>query len=287
MSIIRCIGFVSSIVLLVALSHSCKEVGPNINLADDVKEDTTYVTTEVESPQDKIVLLEEFTGVRCVNCPKGHELIDDIKLVHSARFIAISEHSEFLAEPYNNDQDLRAEEAQDLEDMLGPAFAKPSGTIDRKLFPGETQLLQFTAKWAGYVDQQITETTPVNVHIVNDYSNTSRKLSVTITLHYTSEVTDENKLTVMVLEDGILTSQLDDHGVDSAYIQNQVLRRTLTAFNGIVINTTKERGRVFVKSFVVEELPIQWVAANVRIVALVHKSVGSFEVLQAAEATIQ
>ncbi len=274
------------IILLVTLLsfNSCEEIGPAIDLTEDTTADTTYVATQVETPQVKNVLLEEFTGVRCVNCPQGHALLDNLESQHGARFIAVSNHSEFLAEPYDSDQDLRTADAQAFEDLLGPISAKPSGAVDRKLFSGETSLVYFTQKWSNYVNQQMTLTTPVNIHIETAFNNNTRDLEVIVTLHYTSEETEENKLTVILLEDNITTLQLGQGSViDSAYVQNRVLRKSLTSTNGLTLTTTKEAGRVVVKSIVVENLPSIWNTDELRVVALVHRSGSTMDVLQAVQ----
>ncbi|MDZ4846462.1 MAG: Omp28-related outer membrane protein [Chitinophagales bacterium] len=276
--------------LLIALAstllyfNSCKEVGPAIDLTGETTTDTTYIATQIETPQDKNVLLEEFTGVRCVNCPQGHELLDNLENQHGERFIAVSDHSEFLADPYDGDQDLRTDDAQAFEDLLGPISAKPSAAVDRKLFSGETSLVYFTQKWANYVNQQISQTTPVNIHIETAFSNNTRNLDVIITVHYTSEELQDNKLTVLLLEDGIITAQIGQGSVlDTAYNQNRVLRQSLTSTNGLALNTTKEAGRVIVKSFTVENLPLLWNADELRVIALVHRSGSAMDVLQAVQ----
>ncbi len=127
-------------------------------------------------------------------------------------------------------------------------------------------------------------TTPVNIHIETAYNNNTRDLEVIVTLHYTSEETEENKLTVLLLEDNIITLQLGQGSViDSAYAQNRVLRKSLTSTNGLTLTTTKEAGRVVVKSFVVENFPSIWNADELRVVALVHRSGTTMDVLQAVQ----
>ncbi len=264
---------------------SCEEIGPIIDLTGTFNADTTYVTTQVDTPQIKNVLLEEFTGVRCVNCPKGHVLIDNLKNQYGSRFIAVSAHSEFQAEPYDGDQDLRTPQADSLEKLLGPIIVKPSGAVDRKKFPGDS-LLVFTSKWTTYVAQQMTLTTPVNIYLEVNYNNGSRMLDATVTLHYTSEDTLESRFTVMLLEDEIITAQLGNSGIDSNYVQKRVLRKMLPSVTGIPLTITRERGRVIVKSFNFI-LPTHWNAENLRVVAFVHRTQGNTEALQVVEAEVQ
>ncbi len=272
--------------LFVLLNSSCSEIGPNIDLAGNTLTDTTYIATEIEAPQTKNILLEEFTGVRCVNCPQGHEVLDNLENQHGERFIAVSGHSRFLADPYPGDQDLRVEDAQALEDLLGPAIAKPSASVDRVLFPGETSLLYFTQKWAGYVNQRMSASTPVNLYVETIFNENNRQLNVTVTLHYTTNEPQDNKLTIILMEDGIITSQLGNSGIEPHYVQNRVLRKVLTSTNGLTITESKTPGRVVVKSFIAENLPEIWDVSEMKLIALVHRSTGTTEVLQAVEKKI-
>ncbi|HXH18457.1 MAG TPA: Omp28-related outer membrane protein [Chitinophagales bacterium] len=274
--------FYYSLLFLFALS-SCEEIGPSIDLAGENATDTTYVTTQIETPQTKNVLLEEFTGVRCVNCPEGHQLMDDFESLYGSRFIGISAHSEFLAEPYPGDQDLRTQDAQDLEEFLGPILAKPSAAIDRHLFSGESSRVHFTQKWASFVSQRMDAVTPVNIRIENDFNGRMGELKTTITLHYTAAESQDNKLSVMILEDSIIAAQLGQGNiVDSNYVHKRTLRKILTSVNGLSLTATKETGRVIVKSFRVTVPPV-WKAENLRVIALVHRSDGTMEVLQVVE----
>lgn len=265
---------------------SCEEVGPRIDLTGTFAADTSYVTDAVENPQVKNVLLEEFTGVRCLNCPQGHALLDNLEEQYGSRLISVSAHSEFQAEPYPGDQDLRTPDAQALEDFLRPILAKPSGTIDRKKFPDDSLLLVFTSKWSSYVAQQMTFTTPVNIHIKPSYHPASRELVITVTLHYTAADTPASRLTVMLLEDGIVTAQLNGSVIDSHYVQRRVLRKILPSVSGMPLAVSRERGRVIVRSFTITLEQI-WDAANLRLIAFVHRSQGIKEVLHAVQARVK
>ena len=47
----------------------------------------------IESPvEDQLrqVIIEEFTGVRCVNCPAGSSAIQDLLAIHGERLVAVS-----------------------------------------------------------------------------------------------------------------------------------------------------------------------------------------------------
>lgn len=282
-----------SITLVVALIFSsCKEIGPNIDLGgpgrDEALADTAYVAATVEAPQTKKVLLEDFTGVRCKNCPLGAAQAASLLALYPDRLVVIGQHSQFLAQPYDGDPDLRTDEAQDIETMLAPVLGKPSGAIDRRIFPGESVILHASInKWANLTDQALNATTPVNLYIEKEWDATNRNLKVTVTAHYTQNETDDNRLSVFLLEDNVVAAQLQpDDEVDPDYVQKHVMRTMLTRFNGELLVGDKVPGTVFVKGFLLEGVDAEYNADELEVVATVSRSAGSFQILQVANVKV-
>lgn len=279
-------------VALAFTMSSCEEIGPNIDLGgpgrDETLADTTYVVTTVEAPQTKKVLLEDFTGVRCKNCPLGAAQAASLLALYPDRLVVIGQHSQFLAQPYDGEPDLRTDEAQDIETMLAPVLGKPSGAIDRRIFPGESVILHASInKWANLTDQALNATTPVNLYIEKEWDATNRNLKVTVTVHYTQNETGENRLSVFLLEDNVIAAQLQpDDEIDSNYVQKHVMRTMLTRFNGELLVGDKVPGRVFVKGFLLEGVDAEFNADELEVVATVSRSAGSFQVLQVADVKV-
>jgi hypothetical protein len=231
--------------------------------------------------QQKIVALEEFTGVRCINCPDGHEQIYNIQNAYPNRVIAISLHSNFLGVAYTGQPELRIDEAQDLEELLGPAAAKPMASVDRVLFSGETSLLQFLQQWSGRISQQLNVAVPVNIEIENRLEGND--LIAKITLTYLQNIIDAHRITVLLSEDNVVAAQLTNSGVDSAYIHNHLARAFLTRYNGNTLFYTLEQGRVIVKEFRFSNIPASWKLNELKVICLVHEYGSSLKVLQAGE----
>ncbi|MCD8529021.1 MAG: hypothetical protein LRY27_03465 [Chitinophagales bacterium] len=118
--------FLYTLLFIIAFS-SCKEDGPFINFEDNQATllDTTYISTTPIQAQNKNVLFEEFSGVRCSNCPSGNQTTHQIYLDKGARFIPVTCHSDFLAAPYDGNPDLRNADANEIANSLGPIGQKP------------------------------------------------------------------------------------------------------------------------------------------------------------------
>jgi hypothetical protein len=92
----------------------------------------TIVST---NPENKNVILEEFTGIYCVYCPEGHAIAQAIKDANPNDVYLINIHTGGYANPTGNDPDFRTQ--------FGAAIASqsnlvgyPAGTVNRHYFPG-------------------------------------------------------------------------------------------------------------------------------------------------------
>jgi len=66
---------------------------------------------------DRIVLLEEFTGKGCTNCPKGSREIENLLAIYDSNLVVVSIHAGFFANPDFFDlgqYDLRTEEGENI-----------------------------------------------------------------------------------------------------------------------------------------------------------------------------
>ncbi len=147
-------------------------------------------------------------GVQPAGRLKGHDKAKEIHTAWGNRFLFVSFHSDFLDDPYPFDTvDMGSPEAQILDEFLGPATAKPSSAIDRVLFPSESELLLFIPKWSNYTSDRMNETTPVNIHLNANFDDVSKELIVSVRLHYTEDVPEDNKISVLLIENDIIAAQ--------------------------------------------------------------------------------
>lgn len=285
----RSVKLLSALVLGTAIQctiSSCEEIGPDINLGRNQNSvsDTTYVESPAATPESKIVLIEEFTGVRCPNCPQGHDIIANIKSANPNKVVSVSLHPiNSLGAPYSfSVQDFRSPKAQSLFDYLGQIGLEPAAGIDRKIFGGESKILLDKNKWTNYVNQELTATTPVNIMLDKSYDSTNRELTIVVELHYTSAVTEQNKVTVMLLESDIVTAQLDGTEIDTFYNHKDIMRDVISDTQGDLLTATLEQGRVIRKVYK-KVLDALWKPENMFVLAYVHEFQNSKVVYQAKE----
>ena len=88
----------------------------------------TIVSTD---PENKKVVLEEFTGIHCVFCPQGHAIAQALKNGNPDNVFLINIHSGSFANPNNGEPDFRTPFGQAIDNQSGLA-GYPAGTVNRR-----------------------------------------------------------------------------------------------------------------------------------------------------------
>lgn len=290
-----------AIVSMIIISCS-KEVGPAIDMTPEEPQDTSttvdepddtsgvskieidLVTGEVgswtasytEEADHKVVLIEEFTGINCNNCPTAHRAVKDI-MDGSENVKAISFHVGNFANPdfsSNFDVDLRTTDGAALVTALSVNDALlPVGMVDRFLFDGESALEVGMLKWAGYAGQRELESTPVNIEVnVESYNETSKTVTFTVRAYFTDTLSGDVKLSVAIAEDKVVTPQIDGADWISEYEQPHVFRDMISPVEGESLDGTKEVGSSYAIRYAYK-IDGGWDASHCHIIAHIHRPI--------------
>jgi hypothetical protein len=267
-------------------ASACMEVGPPVNLGgggnSSNRSDTTYVESAADVPQQRIALLEEFTGVRCVNCPRAHTTILNLQTANPGRIVPVGIHTGLFANPYTGRSDFRIAEGPSLENLLGGAQGYPSGAINRTKFAAENQIVISDQKWSNYIGNELQGTPEVNLSLTKELDLANGKVRVQARAKLNQAQAEAIHLTVYVVEDNIIDFQLTPTGVDSNYAHKHVLRQCITPYNGVNLAAPSlAANRVFENNYEIT-LNEAWNRANLSVVAFVHRIGTDKRVLQAA-----
>lgn len=239
-------------------------------------------------PTDKKILVEEFTGVRCVNCPSGSAEIENLLDIHGERMIAVSIHAGFFSTPYTgSNEDYTTPEGTALEGFLDAPLGYPTSVINRKLFENQDDLQLVQASWAGLIQQETSELSPLVLDLILDFDETSRQLTATTKIQPAETLTGDYRYSVMVIESGIKDFQLtpEPDGLVEDYIHKHVLRDMMTAFNGEDIEETFTVGTTVEKVHQMT-LPDNYDATKVSVIVFVHNDGASREIVQVEEKSL-
>lgn len=234
----------------------------------------------------KKVLIEEFTGVQCVNCPQGAEEIENLISIHGDKLIAISIHAGFFSTPYpENLYDFRTSDGDNLESYLGPVSAFPAGVVDRFVFSGEQNEITGQAAWGAYVAERLAETPQISIEILPEFDAASRSLNIVVSGQAISAIDHEVNLSVLLTENHIQDYQLTPDGKESDYDHKHVLRDVLTTFDGDAISSSMSIGDAYDQTFTYN-LPTEWDELNCSVVAFIHRNDSEKTILQVEEVNL-
>lgn len=199
----------------------------------------TIVSTE---PQNKKVVLEEFTGIYCVFCPDGHAIANAIQTANPDDVVLINVHVGGFAAPTGNDPDFRTDFGTALANQSG-LTGYPAGTVNRTVFPGMQQGAAGTTamgrgNWTNASNQTLTQASPVNVAATATLDVATSTLTVYVEVYYTanSDVAT-NRLNVALMQGNIVGPQTGGNQGNN-YNHQHALRHLLTGQWGEVIDTT-------------------------------------------------
>jgi len=236
---------------------------------------------------DRVVLVEEVTGVRCPNCPSGSAKITSLIEQFPDQVIAVGIHGSFLTAPYSDSRfDFRHEAARELENFLKPWEGKPAAFVNRKKFPNEALLsISEFDLLSTYVAQELNEPHTLEITMSTDYNDLTRELEVNLGIIPLADLSGDFRLSMMLAENHILDKQANVGELIDAYEHNHVLRAMLTAFNGDSYASNFNTGELSNVSFSYT-IPSEdgiWIPDNMEVIAFIaDHSNDSKEILQAA-----
>lgn len=218
----------------------------------------------------RAILIEDFTGQRCINCPTGTEIINGIVDTYGEdNVIAVGIHSGPLGFAGNSktvglmtDTGKEYYTRWDKENKMG----QPWVIFNRKTSPDSHY-----NNWAAMVGTIISEKANLSVKIANAYDAATRTLTTTVGADGVNG-TVNGKLQVWIVEDGVKALQMMPDGKSNKeYIHNHVFRAAVNGTWGE--DVTVKEGETTTKQYQYV-LPEAWNADNIAVVAFVYNDGG-------------
>ena len=217
------------------------------------------------------VLLEDFTGQQCGNCPQAHVIAKEIEENHEDRVAVVAIHAGTLSQPdplFGYPDDWRTTEgAYYLLTQVG-VDEMPKGRINRE--PGASTVFSPTV-WAAKVSESLNSTADLNLQMNASVNEENQHLNVHVFSQWFNSLQGDYRLVIQVLESHILAPQLDyasnPQHIDE-YEHNHMLRGTLTGATGLTIATDPASGNHRTDSYTVD-WNSAWEIENCEVVAFV------------------
>ncbi len=163
----------------------------------------TIVST---SPENKNVVLEEYTGIHCVWCPEGHAVAKAIQDNNPDDVSLINIHVGGYATPSAGEPDFRTPFGTSIASAAGVAFY-PAGSINRTVFSGGSSAMG-RDQWTSKANQTLGESSYVNLGVEASINVSTNELTVHVEAYYTGNSPESsNKLNVALLQNNTLGVQ--------------------------------------------------------------------------------
>ncbi|MDE6440998.1 MAG: Omp28-related outer membrane protein, partial [Bacteroidales bacterium] len=164
------------------------------------QETPTLVSTEA---QNRKILIEEFTGIGCSNCPRAHRNSNSVVAAYPDQAFVINIHQGYFAK--DRTPDLTTAYGDALYDQSGASsFGWPAGTINRHFFEGNEDMYVIDTKWPSTAPKVLDMPSYVNVGAKASIDWATRKLTVDVEIYYTAKPeVASNYINVALLQDFI------------------------------------------------------------------------------------
>lgn len=232
--------------------------------------------------QQKIVLIEEFTGVTCNNCPKAAEEIKAIEGLYPGRLVAVGIHASNFAVPTTSyPDDFRTVAGIAIYDFANP-FGVPSGLIDRKDQGGGAFAKPYSNFGSEVQEILKKDTADISITTTAVTDVTAGTVSINVTFKNQKALTNSPDLfwVAYLTESNIIAPQKQpDNTKKSDYKHDHVLR---TAANGAFGTNVNLGTAINATAQVTGTLNVQsnWVISNCEVVIFIYDK-NTYEVIQA------
>mgnify|MGYP004448638165 FL=1 len=258
---------------------------------DKIPEDQ-YLKDDASVWFGRKILVLDFTGHKCGNCPKGHRALSEIEEKYGEALVPVAVHCTFYGNvmrnvsPHTTDStfnyDFRCEEGITLG-----GDDQSTGDLDLDAVPAAlvnsfdvAHLNQSPNSWISDFAKYYSTYPEYNIEIGTSYADSSINADIKVK-PLVNGVSHKLKLAVYVIEDGIVGSQLDYEKPAGQqeipnYVHNHVLR---SSFSGVYGEEIAINGDEFEKSYS-KAIKADWNVENCQVIAFVYDA-DTKEMLQA------
>lgn len=266
--ILTCFTVICGIAAVITTFYACDNI--------DEQDRLQYIKP---TPTGRCILIEDYTGQDCVNCPTATAIIEKLQAAYgSDTIIAVAIHSGKLGvKPSDKHHDGLATDLGDRYYNFWNIEYQPMGVINRS--DGALDKDWWTAKVSYDLEQP--QASRVNINIETAYAPDTRTLDIDVDVIGAESATD-GKLQLWLTEDHVTAFQkMPDNTTNTAYEHNHVLRDAINGDWGEEVKVTEGGVKHFSHTYRVNSA---WQTQNLAIVAFVYNGEG---VIQAKRVNIE
>lgn len=243
----------------------------SLTACNDVDEEDRFIYVEPQQTS-KNILIEDFTGQRCANCPTATGFIGELQAQFGEEHvIAVGIHSG----PLGLNTPLYTAEGQHyFETCKWPIVGQPACVVDRRTKVEGTQ--GGLSSLLTPVTAALAESAPLELAAVTSYDEATRTVTIDVNAQGILDVT--GKLQVWLVEDNITSQQtMPDGSMQWQYVHNHVFRAAVNGLDGEDFAIAWDEAKTITHEYVLNDA---WKAEDMSVVAFVYTDKGVQQVVK-------
>ncbi len=198
----------------------------------------------------KNVLLEDYTGHTCTNCPAAGLIAKGLEDANPNRVFVASVHAGIgsafqVVSPPEFLIDFRTEAGNTYVNDIAGFFGNPAGTINRKDGGLSNSLWFLASAWTGAVNSALTEPLVAKLQLQYNYFPQTRGLFVHTESEFINTLTDDYGLTIYLVREVVIAPQkLSNGAVEEHYHHHSVLSDNINGTWGTKL-ATENSGKLY------------------------------------------
>lgn len=219
------------------------------NPVDTTAKPDTVTYVAVTSFKQK-VLIEDFTGHTCGNCPEAAKEAKRLEAAYAGKVVVMAVHCSFFADPKTNPSgpftmDFRTAAGTALDDKFKVSTAGlPKGLINRGRFSTSSTSILSHTEWEPKLNLALSQSSSnVGLSLNPKYDATTKRLTLYNTVKVQNGFSGQLRMAAYVVEDSI-TAWQKDYSLPSGqqnvanYVHMHALRSELGPSNGVAFVST-------------------------------------------------
>jgi hypothetical protein len=172
------------------------------------------------------VMLEDYTGHTCTNCPAAAVIAKNIEDSKGGKVTVVSVHASTtsgfqLPEPPELPLDHRTEAGTEYATAMGLTF-NPAGMVNRNIY--SSNYYTFDSEWSGYVDAELTNSPDFNIQVQFNHYPSTNGLFIHTEVEALNAVSSDYNVIVMLVREHVEAPQKETGGViNEEYEHHNVL----------------------------------------------------------------
>ncbi|MBN3035805.1 MAG: Omp28-related outer membrane protein [Bacteroidales bacterium] len=259
-----------------------------------IQAESRVLTDNYVAPVRK-VLLEDYTGHKCVNCPGAAVISRDLEEQYDGQVVLLAVHAGWFAQPSAGGlytMDFTTDEGDELDTFFGiSVLGNPKGMVNR-MGEGTARVLN-PQDWASKVGEALSHMPDASLRITTDYHQSSHALSTGVTVTFLNTLRGIYRVCTFIAEDSIVAPQMNNDPTIGPtpdiedYVHMHVLRGSFSGTWGEGLNTGNiVPGVPYTVSYSNLALDPGWKEKHLSVVAFVYDAV-TYEVIQAEKVYVQ